>query len=239
MRTWPRSLAGQTGLVLVAVLVVVQAAGLTIHGMDRVELQRLADARDLATRIVAIYRTLVAQPEGGWAGMVREIEPIPGVRYTLEPAMPAEFGGAASPEVQRLVRPHLTFGIVPPGLRPRATAVRGDYAPGRTLAVGLEAPDGRWLVTRAKAPAPRPWSSARFLLAFAIMTGTAALLAVWAVRRLTAPVRVLARAAERLGRDVNAPPLPEEGPAEVRRQPRRSTAWRRASAASWPTAPSC
>ncbi len=47
------------------------------------------------------------------------------------------------------------------------------------------------------------------------MTVTAALLTLWAVRRLTAPVRTLAAAAEALGRDVNAPPLPETGPLEV------------------------
>jgi signal transduction histidine kinase len=41
------------------------------------------------------------------------------------------------------------------------------------------------------------------------------LLTLWTVRRLTAPVRTLARAAEALGRDVNAPPLPEDGPSEV------------------------
>ena len=35
------------------------------------------------------------------------------------------------------------------------------------------------------------------------------------MRRLTAPVRTLAAAAEALGRDVNAPPLPEDGPSEV------------------------
>jgi len=40
-------------------------------------------------------------------------------------------------------------------------------------------------------------------------------LTLWAVRRLTAPVRTLAEAAEALGRDVNAAPLPENGPTEV------------------------
>ena len=35
------------------------------------------------------------------------------------------------------------------------------------------------------------------------------------MRRLTAPVATLAAAAEALGRDVNAPPLPETGPLEV------------------------
>jgi hypothetical protein len=41
------------------------------------------------------------------------------------------------------------------------------------------------------------------------------MMTLWAVRRLTGPVRILAEAAEALGRDVNAPPLPENGPTEV------------------------
>jgi signal transduction histidine kinase len=47
------------------------------------------------------------------------------------------------------------------------------------------------------------------------MTAVAGVLTLWAVRRLTAPVRTLAEAAEALGRDFNAPPLPEDGPTEV------------------------
>ena len=39
---------------------------------------------------------------------------------------------------------------------------------------------------------------------------------VWAVRRVTAPLGSLATAAERLGHDVNAPPLPEAGTTETR-----------------------
>ncbi len=42
-------------------------------------------------------------------------------------------------------------------------------------------------------------------------------LSVWAVRRSTAPLALFAWAAERLGRDVNAPDLPEDGPREVHR----------------------
>ncbi len=55
------------------------------------------------------------------------------------------------------------------------------------------------------------------LLAFVLMTVAAAGLSFWAVRRLTGPVATLAAAAERLGRDVNAAPLPEDGPDEVAR----------------------
>ena len=85
----------------------------------------------------------------------------------------------------------------------------------------------------------RPWHSPTFLAAFVLMTVVAAGLTLWAVRRLTAPVRTLAAAAEALGRDVNAPPLPEDGPLRSPSPPPRSTPWRRASAASCRTAPTC
>ena len=210
----PRSLAGRTALAMVAVLVIVQAAGLTIHAMDRVELQRLADGRDLGTRTVALYRAIVAQPGEAWPAIVHDAEPIPGVRTAIEPTFRSDLG-PASPEVQRLIRPYLGFGAVPQPLRPKNIPIRGAYEPGRLLQIGLQLPDDRWLTLVVNSPELRPWSSVRFIIAFAIMTATAALIATWSVRRLTDPVRVLANAAERLGRDVNAPPLPEDGPTEV------------------------
>jgi signal transduction histidine kinase len=79
----------------------------------------------------------------------------------------------------------------------------------------MRLPEGNWLNVGAPVPPLRPWHSRTFLAAFLLMTAVAALLTVWAVRRLTAPVRTLAAAAEALGRDVNAPPLPEGGPTEV------------------------
>ena len=58
LRLWPRSLAARTALVLLVGLVVVQVAGLTIHALDRIDVQRLAQARDIAVRVVSIYRTV-------------------------------------------------------------------------------------------------------------------------------------------------------------------------------------
>lgn len=217
MRPWPRSLAGRTAVILVLTLVVVQAVGLTFHGMDQMELQRLADGRDLSTQVLSLYRAMVAQPADAWPGVVRDAEPLEGVRYSLESVFPRDELGPASPADQRLIRPYLQFAAVPVGLRPKSVSVRGAYAPGQTLLIAAQAADDRWLVARAQAPVPLPWHSPRFLIAFAIMTLTAALLAWWAVRRMTAPLLVLGEAAERLGRDVNAPPLPVSGPAEVAR----------------------
>lgn len=83
------------------------------------------------------------------------------------------------------------------------------------MAMGIRLSDGSWLNFSAELGPPRPWHSPTFMGAFGLMTVVAAGLTLWAVRRLTAPVRVLAAAAEALGRDVNAPPLPENGPEEV------------------------
>jgi hypothetical protein len=79
----------------------------------------------------------------------------------------------------------------------------------------MRLPDGEWLNVKVELEPLRPWHSPTFLAAFVLMTVTAAALTLWAVRRLTAPVRTLAEAAEALGRDVNASPLPENGPTEV------------------------
>ena len=58
LRFWPRSLAARTAFVLLVGLILVQGAGLAIHAMDRIDFQRLAEARSLAFRIVGIYRTV-------------------------------------------------------------------------------------------------------------------------------------------------------------------------------------
>ena len=43
---------------------------------------------------------------------------------------------------------------------------------------------------------------------------------VWAVRRVTAPLAAVSAAAERLGNDLNAPPMPETGTIETRQAAR-------------------
>ena len=87
---------------------------------------------------------------------------------------------------------------------------------GRSYAIAMQLPDdNRWLTVRFVMPLADPFLSPTLPVAFLVMTVAAGLLSVWAVRRLTAPLRTLAIAAERLGRDVNSDPLPENGPTEV------------------------
>ena len=80
-----------------------------------------------------------------------------------------------------------------------------------------ETPPGQvWLTISSPITAPEPWRSPEFGEAFIVMTVLGAIMIFWAVRQMMIPVRTLAQAADRLGRDVaNAPDLPETGPTEI------------------------
>ena len=211
---WPRSLASRTTLVLLLGLALVQAAGLTIHALDRLDLQRLAQVRDVSARIMGLYRQMAAAPPQerdydlgeGWlpAGYIATVSQNP-----KTPTL-----GEAQPGMQRLVLVNLSMVPLPPPLRPREVRIYGGVEEGRVM-VSLALPARAWLNVEARIDPPRPWHSPSFLYAFAAMTMAAVLLSLWAVRRLTEPVCTLAAAAEALGRDVNAAPLPERGPSEV------------------------
>ena len=209
-----RSFATRTALVLLLGLAAVQAAGLLIHALDRVELQHLLEARELGVRAAGIYRVVSVRPAEGWERAVAAMDPGPNRRAELVSDAPWDAPPPAPDEVQRLIRPYLMFDGLPPELRPVRAEVLGDFARGE-LAVALGCPDGRWLVLHQRLEDTHPWHSRNFMVAFLGMTLTAAALSLWAVRRLTEPLRTLAAAAERLGRDVRSPPLPQTGSSEV------------------------
>jgi signal transduction histidine kinase len=88
------------------------------------------------------------------------------------------------------------------------------HPPMTRVAVHLD--DGSWLNFIAEAPSEEPLLRPRFFgpLGGGLLVVMA--LSVLAVRRATKPLALLAAAAQRLGRDVTAPPVPIAGPREVR-----------------------
>jgi len=213
-RFWPRSLAGRTALVLLVALALIQAAGLTIHALDRMDLQRFVQAREISTRALSAWRTLVLAPPDRRQQILAGLELPPGLAVELDdtPAARPDQPPVPQPIARMLRLEFLNQG--PQRFRPRE--ILTSWQPGSTrFLVSLRLADGEWCNLRVDLTPPRPWHSDTFLLAFLAMTLAAAALALWAVRRLIRPVRDLAEAADRLGRDVNAPPLPEAGPSEV------------------------
>jgi signal transduction histidine kinase len=214
LRLWPRSLAARTALVLLVGLVIVQMAGLAIHALDRIDIQRLAQAREIAVRVVSTYRTVMMTDPARRSAVVGDLRQTPGLNAELAQDPPTEDLPDDAAFGQRLLRVNLN--LVPLMGVPHWRGLRILTDQDRHLIqIGMRLPDGEWLKLTVPFVPPRPWHSPTFLAAFLLMTLTAAGLTLWAVRRLTAPVRTLAAAAEALGRDVNAPPLPEDGPSEV------------------------
>ena len=266
----PRSLAARTALVLLAGLVVVQAVGLGIHALDRMDFARLINERDAGGQVAAIYRTIADADPPTREAELQKLHPPSGFRVFLS-VIPVLGPLRPVPDpIQRTLRRHLQAMPVPARLRPTQIIVANNvvrsepptqygidrdnppserpdgaslpwrsppnigtgsfqgsapgsgigpgagWSGGRRYAIAMQFPDdGRWLTVRFVMPLADPFLSPTLPVAFLVMTILAGLLSVWAVRRLTAPLRTLAIAAEKLGRDVNADPLPENGPTEV------------------------
>jgi signal transduction histidine kinase len=93
--------------------------------------------------------------------------------------------------------------------------------PERTLFVVQVALRDGTLVTFDSVVAPdTAQTPLRFALTLLVLLGSVVALSLVAVRWVTGPLSQLATAAERLGQDIDRPPLPETGPAESRRAAR-------------------
>ncbi|MCQ8241950.1 ATP-binding protein [Rhizosaccharibacter radicis] len=217
-RRWhllPRSLAARTALVLLCGLVVVQTVGLAIHAMDRISFARIDLQRDMGIRVSSIYRMVAEVPPAQRVAQMAQLHLPPGFKARLGPEPLLGNFHLASPPLQRMIRGRVQFMPMPEWLRPREVVV-GVRPAGRRYGVAIALPDeDRWLTVFFVMPFADPFLSPTLPVAFLLMTVTAGVLSIWAVRRLTRPLRVLATAAEQLGRDVHAPPLPEDGPLEV------------------------
>ncbi|MGB0085434.1 MAG: ATP-binding protein, partial [Rhodomicrobiaceae bacterium] len=96
----------------------------------------------------------------------------------------------------------------------------GPFGGFRDLQVAVPLQDGQWLSFTTAVPASGPAVSRQFLVSMALMATILLGVSVWVVRRVTAPLAALSAAAERLGNDLHAPPLPDTGTVEMRQASR-------------------
>jgi two-component system OmpR family sensor kinase len=108
------------------------------------------------------------------------------------------------------LRPPLPLGIGRSGHVPQSfdNALFGPFV------VSIEMPNGRWRVIRPTHTTIGPWRM-RIVLWFLVAMVVAAAVAWVMARRVVRPIGLFAAAAERLGRDPRAEPLPIVGPPEI------------------------
>ncbi len=195
-------------------LALVQAGGLFFYTLDRQDLQRLALAQELGLRIGSLYRSVVLAPPDDRTTLLHDLDPASHFKATLDQGPASSDLEPAPLPVQRSLRISMQFAPIPPGQRWREMMVRGLPMQHRLL-VSMRLPTGEWLNVHVTLGRFLPFWSENFLIAFVLMTFAAAGLVIWAVRQFSSPMRDLAAAADRLGLDVNAAPLPERGPVEA------------------------
>lgn len=247
-RLFPKSLFGQTLLILLAGLVVSHMIGSWIYTTDREQAVRTVGGFAAAQRIANLTR-LVQEAPREWRERIVAALSDQTLRVSLS-AQPPSFGGMNdNSAISQTIRDFLADQLQPasaqqlrvvvsaadesplanwhprgPMMGPGRMMARGPMMHGlgdfRDLQVAMPLPDGQWLAFATNLPGTGPAFSQQFLVSMAIMAIVILGISIWVVRHVTAPLASLAVAAERLGRDVTAAPLPETGTTETRQASR-------------------
>jgi signal transduction histidine kinase len=229
-RLWPGRISTRITLIVVVALFAFLVLSVLAHVGERARATLRLFTHATADQIVAVVDLIEATPRADRLRVLAAVN-SPTLKVALAGrAPPAE---SVDGEFERFIREHL--GAL--GNRPLAVALlQGsdrreiglynphagpipDLAPSQRkalISVGLA--DGSWAVFTVATDI----TSLRWAFRFAAMVVVGgviiALLAFWASRRVTLPLTRFAEAADRLGADVmSAPPLPETGPADLRR----------------------
>ena len=234
-RLFPRSLFGQTLVILLAGLFISHLVGGWIYATDREQAVRAIGGLAIAERIVNVTR-LIDETPPDWRERIVTASSDPTFRITLSAAAPAEENGGGS--MARAIAETLLRQL--PDRSPSQVRVAVSGTPTssiadmsghfmamgtmmygvsswRELQVAIELiPDGRWLSFAATLPDSSPLLSLQSVLSMAAMAVIVLVVSIQAVQRLTVPLRALADAAERLGKDIKSPPVAALGTIEMR-----------------------
>ncbi len=241
-RFLPDSLAAWALLIVIGGLVVAEVATIGVILQNRAINARMSVFFHLAERVSSLSRAIAAEPVGSRAELAQALS-TPTLRVAVGGKPIATSTGASDDEIAELEDvlqtrlgdsgvTEVDVGrgpvVTDPGAMPEPpdddagpverflSDIEQHYAFDDAYLVSVQLGNGSWAnFTVPVAPSPRLWSDDTMLMTMAVialvLTG-----AIWALRRLTAPYALLANAAERLGRDINAESLPENGPREVR-----------------------
>lgn len=245
MHWWPQSLFGRLMLVLAGGMLVAQLLSAAFNFAERDSLLQTASGMQQVQRVTDVVKLLDSLGPAERERIVAVLS-MPPLVLSLHDAAFASPGeavvGARAMMFTSMLRAALGDGRqirVEPG-EPfdaarsagagygRRQAMMGggpgmDHSAmhdGPVLRTQVQLRDGRWARFDTELPqaaATLPWRLALMLL---LLLCAVLALSFVAVRWITRPLHVLASAAEALGKDINQPPLPEDGPLEIQQAAR-------------------
>lgn len=231
-RLLPDTLVGRTVLVLLGGLLLSQMAALALYSINRSNLALRMGGRQTGEQAAAAVQLVESNPAADRGRLVHAID-MPGLRVGWGTAPIArgeqvvpEFAENIRTEVARRLHGHdVRVAVVLPGSRPPESLpakgsglLRGlfDHALHPLVLLSVHLDDNSWLnFVAPQRPHETLWHL-HFFLPLGIGLAAVIFASLLAVSWATRPLAVLAAAAQRLGRDVTAPPVAEKGTREVR-----------------------
>ena len=219
MRMWPRSLAGRIVALTLLALVISQLVSFFIFMHERDRFLERVILGNMADNVAAAMRTLEFVADDERADAVAALS-TRDLRYRLAPTPGRAFAGRSDAANRFALDMARNMGMetdrvrvaIGPGLARGPNRRAGD-----ALRMAVQIDEGAWLRARQMVFDPtRHWARSS-LMTLAVSAVLMVLIVVLTSRRITAPLRELAGAAERFGRGEEVAPLPEYGAEDIRR----------------------
>lgn len=234
---WRPSLRFQTTAIIVASFLLSHAAGLLFYNLDRRDALEMTEAVDLAERAAGLARLIRDLPADWRTSLVRSSDSRAfRVWISSLPAMDMRGPDQAELDIDAYLRTQVPLAtdqdirvrfvetaaarMIAPVFDPSSRAGSPPWvgaappeAPGIAMSIRYDADE--WINFLAPISTPRSLVPELFLANVVSAAVGIALVAFWLVNRVTSPLRRLASAAENLGRNLFASPLPVSGPSEV------------------------
>lgn len=203
-RLLPGSLVGRIILILLTGLIAAQIGSALISASEGRRLLRNSDERDWSERLASAVRLMDALPAEA-RSKTKEALTTRRLALAVITAPPIPIGAAAPDEQARLSH-----------LLGTAFTVRARHLPkGDIVRYAVRLQDGQWLLLDQRARTDQSLPQQLFMRLL-VLLGVATVLTLLATRAALKPLRQFTSAAERLGRDLDAPPLPVVGAREPR-----------------------
>jgi signal transduction histidine kinase len=245
----PRSLFSRLMLVQLGVLVVALFISFAIHMHERGEALAQASGMQAAQRIADIVRLLDSLAPAERRRIVQAFSAPPlsisldqpplaasesegGARTALFGAVLQRFLGSEQPVSVAVseapvpaYQPHAPPGFAKappahfPAMRPGA-AMHSGSEPGFAFVAQVRLADGALVTFESRQSLQTAGWPYRLLASLAVLVLAVVAVSLLAVRWTTKPLKTLADAADELGRNLDRPPMPEQGPLEVERAAR-------------------
>ena len=233
-KIFPQSLGGQLLVMLLLALAITQGLGLLLLADERNRAVRAALGLEAAGRAANVVLLLDSAPPDLRPSILRAAD-SPLVRFAVGPEPEAPHNSAEADVVLRQIRQILgeperevradvhalpvTSLPMPDGIPATMRPMHEAMMAGRTdpieLTLSIRLVAGDWLNVRTMFHRPALQLTPQALLPVLLMAVAVALVAWWTARRVVGPMRALAMGADRLGRGLEAGPLPMTGPSEV------------------------